>query len=622
LHRIGLFHPLTGYLADLWRRPIPGGKALCLFAWLFLCLCVACHFCYPDTFPFTALSKTLLVGLSSALAYLGVSQLTRSWIPGGFLCPVLVALVPLGTWLSWLFWGLALLGTSFLPAFLSRLTFRPHKNSRWIALFLATCLVLLAGLILPRYTGPWIGAAPPATPVPKDTAFHSSIAAMYKNYSVASVGLDGLMPIRYYTFSHEVYAGVSVLSGLSAFEVYTCFHFVLAPVGFILLGSLLARSMYRVPLLTACIILTVLLLACSVRPEFRTFIKRVSGHRGQYLISESYFFGLCFLFAFLACLKLSLDTERPWPVLWLSMIYLYFATASKASVGACGFPVLVYTWIRYYRRSWVLPISLFVLTASLYLFLFAPMRGTASRALTFQFLAYVKEYCRVHASVLTKVFVFVAAHYSATFLLISLGFLQQRTRYLRSFEFGMVLTFLLPATIAWMFAGSAAGGVYYFTSIPQLLAASLLAGRLPHALAWTWPRLRRLKLPAATAAFLILLVASRPLWIRKPPNIADSRRRRIAKLSRMLIHIRRTSPLSTRIAVENPEDLVELMGLTGYFYVPALAERPLAGGLLDVGEFPKKGYYGMAAYRGRPEDLVQPTMTLRVPTEGSQGQEP
>jgi hypothetical protein len=56
--------------------------------------------------------------------------------------------------------------------------------------------------------------------VHQDTLFHASIAAMIKNYGIASTGLHGLIEIPYHTLSHALFASVSLISGLGVIEVY------------------------------------------------------------------------------------------------------------------------------------------------------------------------------------------------------------------------------------------------------------------------------------------------------------------------------------------------------------------------------------------------------------------
>ena len=53
-----------------------------------------------------------------------------------------------------------------------------------------------------------------------DTIYHASLAAMIKNYGVASTGLNGLIETPYHIFSHELVAALSKLSGVGVFELY------------------------------------------------------------------------------------------------------------------------------------------------------------------------------------------------------------------------------------------------------------------------------------------------------------------------------------------------------------------------------------------------------------------
>jgi hypothetical protein len=56
--------------------------------------------------------------------------------------------------------------------------------------------------------------------VSQDTLYHSSIAAMVKNYGVVSTGLHGLIETPYHTLSHVLMAAISLLSGIGVVEVY------------------------------------------------------------------------------------------------------------------------------------------------------------------------------------------------------------------------------------------------------------------------------------------------------------------------------------------------------------------------------------------------------------------
>ena len=53
-----------------------------------------------------------------------------------------------------------------------------------------------------------------------DTLYHAAMAAMIKNYGIASTGMHGVVEVPYHAFSHAVFAFMSTLSGVSVIEVY------------------------------------------------------------------------------------------------------------------------------------------------------------------------------------------------------------------------------------------------------------------------------------------------------------------------------------------------------------------------------------------------------------------
>lgn len=53
-----------------------------------------------------------------------------------------------------------------------------------------------------------------------DTLFHATIAELFKNYGVGTIGLTDLRPISYHTFSHELFARLSEFSGVPITTLY------------------------------------------------------------------------------------------------------------------------------------------------------------------------------------------------------------------------------------------------------------------------------------------------------------------------------------------------------------------------------------------------------------------
>lgn len=56
--------------------------------------------------------------------------------------------------------------------------------------------------------------------VKQDILFHTSIASMIKTYGVTSTGLHGLVPLHYHVLSHQLFAALSIMSGVHVLEVY------------------------------------------------------------------------------------------------------------------------------------------------------------------------------------------------------------------------------------------------------------------------------------------------------------------------------------------------------------------------------------------------------------------
>jgi hypothetical protein len=120
-----------------------------------------------------------------------------------------------------------------------------------------------------------------------DSFFHIAIAAMYKNYGVVSLGLDGLVPISYHTLSHKVMAGVSVLSQADVMATYARMYFVLGPALLVfVLAALAIRIQPRQTYDNALLNISILMLAVRCLPVFKEF-----GFWDSYFSSESYLLG-------------------------------------------------------------------------------------------------------------------------------------------------------------------------------------------------------------------------------------------------------------------------------------------------------------------------------------------
>lgn len=160
----------------------------------------------------------------------------------------------------------------------------------------------------------------------QDTAFHSSISAMLKNYGVASTGLNGLVETPYHVFSHLLIAGISRLSGYSVLEVYGVAPWALfAPVLFLTLATV-SRALDSTDKITPSYVWG----CCAVVLGTMPFLLGRWGVSNSYLISESYLVSLGLL---LAGLPVLLKREVSIKDLILAVLLGSMIAAAKASVG-------------------------------------------------------------------------------------------------------------------------------------------------------------------------------------------------------------------------------------------------------------------------------------------------
>lgn len=193
--------------------------------------------------------------------------------------------------------------------------------------------------------------------VHQDTLFHASIAAMIKNYGIASTGLHGLVETPYHTFSHALMAGISLFSNMGVIEVYGVANSVLfAP---ILIFSITAfcGKLDRTHQLPLPRVWAVGCLALVVMP----FLFSRWAVSPSYFVSESYLVALSMLMLGLALLfkqRLTLSD--------LVAVALLAAMIAKASVGLMfvGLWFARFIFLRSPRMLWVFAAGLLTALAT------------------------------------------------------------------------------------------------------------------------------------------------------------------------------------------------------------------------------------------------------------------
>ena len=195
--------------------------------------------------------------------------------------------------------------------------------------------------------------------VHQDTLFHASIAAMIKNYGIASTGLHGLVETPYHTFSHALMAGISLFSNMGVIEVYGVANSVLfAPILIFSItafcGKLDRTHQLPLPLVWAagCLVLVVM-----------PFLFSRWAVSPSYFVSESYLVALSMLMLGLALLfkqRLTL-----WDLVAVALLAAMIANA-KASVGLIfvGLWFARFIFLRSPRMLWVFAAGLLTALAT------------------------------------------------------------------------------------------------------------------------------------------------------------------------------------------------------------------------------------------------------------------
>lgn len=164
-----------------------------------------------------------------------------------------------------------------------------------------------------------------------DALFHSSIAAMIKNYGVASTGLHGLVDLNYHTFSHAMVAALSKVSGQGVLETYGAAQsmlFIPLMMASILLGT---TALARSEAVNVVFISAVLAVVLSLLPlAFKRW-----GFWNSFLVSESYAVAIAM---FSLGLLLLYKERLTYADIALALVVTGMLTVTKVSVGAiyCG----------------------------------------------------------------------------------------------------------------------------------------------------------------------------------------------------------------------------------------------------------------------------------------------
>jgi hypothetical protein len=169
-----------------------------------------------------------------------------------------------------------------------------------------------------------------------DSLFHSTIAELYKNYGVSSIGLTDLRPISYHTFSHELFARISRLSGL---QITTLYEWIpVALFGPILLSVLTefafihANTKENINYIILKVVISFALLRLFLKIGLPTF--------DAFLASESFLIAFITLVSALNIMSSTDITERWWLIASRIAVMVFGISCCVASKVSFLFPAI------------------------------------------------------------------------------------------------------------------------------------------------------------------------------------------------------------------------------------------------------------------------------------------
>jgi hypothetical protein len=503
-----------------------------------------------------------------------------------------LASLPLHPYLVYVFWLVALLGIILLLRLIWVLS--PKLQYSWCYILLLFPLLVLG---TDAYTGFQYKEMLAAGEMHKDTLFHSAIAAMYKNYGVTSVGLDGLVPVQYHTLSHKIIAGISLVSGLSIIATYNQLVVSMGPALLVFgLVSMVRIINPNIVMKNALIGVLLLLLAIRVFPPFG-WAALFQSH----FVSESYLVALLLLISSISALLVWVQTggKNTW-LLVAAYASLILASMTKGSMAVVGI-VPFYMAALYYLRN-VKYISLLVLaTLILAVMVIDSASGAQARSPVnpFHFLSYMSVPL-LGNNVTAKLPFFLVVYFLFVWICFFFGIKISGRSYFKSMEFVVLFGLLVPGLVLSMLFEIGGGSAGYFSSIPVLMAIPFLVAN--H---MTWIG------QINPFYLLIVLLVSLPSSIRplykasfvKEYRAGSVRNPDVEHVLEQLYAMRKDTARLSVISITNRQELVSKIGCNVYWLLPAIAERPFVGALPDGVRCKRDSYYGLADYTSQHSEI-------------------
>lgn len=432
-----------------------------------------------------------------------------------------------------------------------------------------------------------------------DTFFHAAIAAMYGNYGVPSLGLDGLVPVSYHTLSHKIFAGVANIGGFETLAAYAYIYFAMGPLLLLFSIAGFAHQVNKnLKFGHALLGASIAVLAVIVIPSFAR-----AALWDSFFVSESYLISLVLLIASLSTLIRWMQNEPNGVYqLGVSLALLVLAGLSKGSVGLLGLCVFGAFGITRFRspKYWTL---LAIASLSLYLGMFDAANTVKQSDLInpFDFIRTYSEPPFKITAGLGRLLFFLGMHFLPVWICFVSGLRRCGREYFETIEFQIVFALLAPAIAFSGLIGIAGGTAYYFSSIPTVVALCFLAPIIADRVGAI--KLGEIVLIATFSCFAMDAKVFEKTALKKLPEPVPEYIT-LPSMIAQLQKVRDTTPKDTVIKVENIDVLVSVVGCGAHWLLPAVMERPIIHGLPADPQRCKQdgipaGYYGLADYEGK-----------------------
>jgi hypothetical protein len=324
----------------------------------------------------------------------------------------------------------------------------------------------------------------------------------------------------------------------------------------------------------------------------------------SYFVSESYLVALVIFVASLTTfIRYVEGGAANLMLLVISFALLIFAGLAKASVGLVGICVFGLFGLTKFRTSkyWLL-----LAIASVLLYFAIIVSATSAK----QFipvvpLHFISTYVGIsfHWPIFAKLLLFLTIHLLPVWICFVLGVRTSGAEYLKTNEFQILFALLIPALLFALTFEIAGGSAYYFSSIPVIISLPFLVSNLINFL-------NEIKFKHVISALMLASLMVYPTIVHKSFLMAQdgSKTSNAALLDivKKLQYIRDNSATNTIIKIENPEYLVKVVGCNAYWFLPAVAERPIMEGFPNSRLCPNLGviFYGLSDYNSSEKKLA------------------